>query len=68
MKKVFALLFIICFVFSSLRLPAYAAEFSEELDCRSAILIEASSAVRKERRSAVSSRLGHEDNDAASRM
>ncbi len=42
MKKVFSLLFIICFVFSSLRLPAYAAEFSEELDCRSAILIEAS--------------------------
>ncbi len=42
MKKTFSLLFIICFVFSSLCFPASAAEFTEELNCKSAVLIEAS--------------------------
>ena len=42
MKKAFSLLFIVCFVFSSLCFPASAAEFTEELDCKSAVLIEAS--------------------------
>ena len=42
MKRVLSLFFCVCFIFCAFCFSARAVEFKEELDCRSAILIEAS--------------------------
>lgn len=42
MKKVFSLFLSVLFLFGALCFSSYAAEFKDELECRSAILIEAS--------------------------